>query len=374
MRLLDSCGADWCLNPDSSDTGGLVRFWNVANQIVADEEKLSLLSRLPATQVPTAKERDRSPHPPPPPPPSPSPAALRPRPPPPPPPASHVGMHAGSQPTPAAAATPAHFAAVPAPDAEAPPASLLHQHLHAVSSTGPLGGVGIGGTDTSSSLPSAHHHHHHQSSAARTASHPSPAGSPLEDEAGALSEEEAAPSTNPGTSPPSAWVVLVAPWVLIGALAGARLLLRAAGVDADGLAREWLSVYVQLYEDSPLPPYVAGARARLEANLGSSLSWNAVAEAGGPPAHSHGSYTRGTARVNVGRQPPLCTYPTPPGRVLRGVQLQAAGRPQRPPQGGAARRGYSTALPPPAARTSMTTGNRTRYVAAAQEDSDDWGE
>ena len=71
----------WCLNPDSGDTGGLLESW-VGHR--PDTAKLSLLSAMPGTPVPTTEGRARPPPPTSPaPPPMPSPS---PSPPPPPPP------------------------------------------------------------------------------------------------------------------------------------------------------------------------------------------------------------------------------------------------------------------------------------------------
>lgn len=55
----------WSLNPDSSDTGGLLREWSSMDP---EDAKLALLARLPATVVPKAVDRAKPPPLPPPPP------------------------------------------------------------------------------------------------------------------------------------------------------------------------------------------------------------------------------------------------------------------------------------------------------------------
>ena len=70
----------WSLNPDSSDTGGLLKEWST---MTPEDAKLALLARLSATAVPKATDRAKPPPPPPLPPPPPPPATPHPVPSPP---------------------------------------------------------------------------------------------------------------------------------------------------------------------------------------------------------------------------------------------------------------------------------------------------
>ena len=187
----------WCVNPDSSDTGGLLRFWNGANRPVPHAAKFELLATLPVTHVPTSEERMRSPKPPPPP-----------SPPPPPPPAPSV-LLARRSPPPTQPPPPPR----PPPQDQTRPSSLwpIEAPRERPSSAA-----------LAAALASTEHHHQHQhlhlhaSQGAQV-----PAATPaVASRATAAAAAVPAPATTDvgsGTWRWLPWMALLVPWALLAA-------------------------------------------------------------------------------------------------------------------------------------------------------------
>ncbi len=415
--------ADWCLNPDSSDTGGLVKFWNVANRIMADDAKLMLLSPLPATQVPTTLERQRSPRPPPPPPSPPSPPSLQQvsapgsTPPPAPsarPPPQHVGLlsvsggagvlgHGGGALSRFGTRLPAAAAAAAAPQPSLP---FLQQQQQQQQQ---------GGLHLHRHQGDGHHRHEHadsrdpsqQPSAASYASDARD-GAPATGVGEATSDRRGASAS--WWDSQAAWLLLLVPWVVVGLGVSARALLLRVGVDADRLAHEWLGPWRDIYEHSPVAQHVhrarvlgrragALARDRLEDVLGAQACerWMGPRSNELSEPHAGGSQRAHARRPCRGPIEPDAPQPPPPPlrqpqqqegrqaprgpprsaqppcRAQRGAEDGGSKRPPHSHQPRVKQRAAVIAPRVPSAPPGRVI-KAARYQVAAQEESDDDGE